>query len=155
MKAAMLYRRLDDGKVRCYLCHHHCRISSAGFGICGMRRNHEGTLYTHAYGKVVAADIDLIEKKPLYHFRSGDCLHPGNGRRPGLFLSGKPVGKIHRFALSPLPANGRTPPGTSGQDGVDAAGLLSAMQRPHCGGLENRVRFQIPRDLQGEPAGND
>jgi hypothetical protein len=42
-----------------------CRISNSKFGICGMRQNREGTLYTYAYGKVVAANVDPIEKKPL------------------------------------------------------------------------------------------
>lgn len=71
MKEAMLYRRLDDQKVHCCLCHHRCRISNAKFGVCGVRQNRDGTLYTHAYGKVVAANIDPVEKKPLYHFLPG------------------------------------------------------------------------------------
>jgi pyruvate formate lyase activating enzyme len=71
MKEAMLYRRLEDQKVHCYLCHHHCRISNSKFGVCGVRQNRDGTLYTHAYGKVVAANIDPVEKKPLYHFLPG------------------------------------------------------------------------------------
>jgi len=71
MKEAMLYRRLDDQKVHCNLCHHRCRISDSKFGICGVRQNREGSLYTHAYGKVVAANVDPIEKKPLYHFLPG------------------------------------------------------------------------------------
>ena len=71
MKEAMLYRRLDDQKVHCNLCHHRCRISDSKFGICGVRQNRGGSLYTHAYGKVVAANVDPIEKKPLYHFLPG------------------------------------------------------------------------------------
>ena len=71
MKEAMLYRRLDDQKVHCNLSHHRCRISDSKFGICGVRQNRAGSLYTHAYGKVVAANVDPIEKKPLYHFLPG------------------------------------------------------------------------------------
>jgi pyruvate formate lyase activating enzyme len=64
----MLYRQLGGKKVLCDLCHHHCRISNSKFGVCGVRQNRDGKLYTQAYGRIVAANIDPIEKKPLYHF---------------------------------------------------------------------------------------
>jgi pyruvate formate lyase activating enzyme len=71
MKEAMLYRQQADDKVHCYLCHHHCHVPNNQFGVCGVRQNVDGILYTHAYGKIVAANIDPIEKKPLYHFLPG------------------------------------------------------------------------------------
>lgn len=70
-KEAMLYRLGEERNVRCNLCHHRCRISNSEFGICGMRQNRDGILYTYAYGKAVAANVDPIEKKPLYHFLPG------------------------------------------------------------------------------------
>jgi pyruvate formate lyase activating enzyme len=36
-----------------------------------MRENRQGRLYTHAYGRLIAAHVDPIEKKPLYHFLPG------------------------------------------------------------------------------------
>lgn len=71
MKEAMLYRTIGGKKVHCYLCNHHCEIPDTKFGFCGMRQNKGGTLYTHAYGEVVSAHVDPIEKKPLYHFLPG------------------------------------------------------------------------------------
>ena len=71
IREAMLYKELEKQKVACYLCNHHCRIEDAKFGICGMRQNQAGKLYTHAYGEVIAANVDPIEKKPLYHFLPG------------------------------------------------------------------------------------
>ena len=71
LKEAMLWRARGEGGVDCYLCNHHCRIADAGFGICGMRENRQGKLYTHAYGELIAAHVDPIEKKPLYHFLPG------------------------------------------------------------------------------------
>ena len=71
MKEALLYEKLGDNLVHCYLCAHHCRIADQDFGFCGVRQNVGGTLYTHAYGEVVSAHIDPIEKKPLYHFLPG------------------------------------------------------------------------------------
>ncbi|OPX28672.1 MAG: AmmeMemoRadiSam system radical SAM enzyme [Candidatus Omnitrophica bacterium 4484_171] len=67
-KEAMFYRKLDGGKVECYLCAHNCNIADSGFGICGVRQNIGGSLYTLCYGEAIAAHIDPIEKKPLYHF---------------------------------------------------------------------------------------
>ena len=70
-KEAMLYKKTEDSKVSCFLCSHHCLISDGKFGICGVRENRNGVLYTHAYGKLIARNIDPIEKKPLYHFLPG------------------------------------------------------------------------------------
>ena len=68
MKEAMLYKKLDSKLVQCYLCAHQCKIAQSKFGICGVRQNIEGILYTLVYGEAIAAHIDPIEKKPLYHF---------------------------------------------------------------------------------------
>ncbi|MCU0722970.1 MAG: AmmeMemoRadiSam system radical SAM enzyme [Planctomycetes bacterium] len=59
------------GAVRCGLCSHRCSIRDGGHGVCGVRWNRGGTLYTAAFGKVIARHVDPIEKKPLYHFLPG------------------------------------------------------------------------------------
>lgn len=71
IKEAMLYEKLDSDKVHCYLCSHHCRISEGMFGACGVRKNTGGKLNTLVYAEVIAAHVDPIEKKPLYHFLPG------------------------------------------------------------------------------------
>ena len=71
LKEALLYKKLEDQRVSCFLCAHHCQISDGQFGICKVRENQGGTLYTHSYGKLVAENVDPIEKKPLYHFLPG------------------------------------------------------------------------------------
>jgi len=71
IKEAMLYRSLDEKKVSCFLCNHKCQVADSKFGICGVRQNREGKLYTHVFGDVIAAHVDPIEKKPLYHFLPG------------------------------------------------------------------------------------
>ncbi len=71
MREAMLYEQLEEAAVHCFLCSHHCRIKAGEFGNCGMRENFDGRLFTHAYGEVIAANADPIEKKPLYHFLPG------------------------------------------------------------------------------------
>ncbi|RKY64015.1 MAG: AmmeMemoRadiSam system radical SAM enzyme [Candidatus Latescibacterota bacterium] len=71
MHEAYLYERSEDGKVRCFLCNHRCVISEGKRGICGVRENREGTLYSLVYGLPVAQHVDPIEKKPLFHFFPG------------------------------------------------------------------------------------
>ena len=69
------YQRLDDGRVECQLCPHHCRIADGKTGICRSRRNRGGLLVSEVYGKPCALAIDPVEKKPLYHFHPGTtCL---------------------------------------------------------------------------------
>ena len=71
MKEAMLYSPLEDGKVQCILCNHRCIISSSKKGICGVRENREGKLYTLVYGRAISLNVDPIEKKPLFHLFPG------------------------------------------------------------------------------------
>jgi pyruvate formate lyase activating enzyme len=71
MKEAMQYERLQDADVRCHLCAHNCLIHNGHRGICAVRENREGTLYSLVYGKVISMNIDPIEKKPLFHFLPG------------------------------------------------------------------------------------
>jgi pyruvate formate lyase activating enzyme len=72
MKEAMLYSPLEEGRVRCYLCNHHCTISPSKRGICGVRENREGRLYTLVFGRAISLNVDPIEKKPIFH------LYPGS-----------------------------------------------------------------------------
>jgi len=71
MKEAGLYTRLENLVVRCQLCAHSCKITDGKFGFCKVRQNISGILYTHNYAKLLAANIDPVEKKPLYHFLPG------------------------------------------------------------------------------------
>lgn len=70
-KEAMLYEIQEGGKVHCYLCNHQCVISEGKLGFCRVRKNIGGKLYTLVYGRAIAAGVDPIEKKPLYHFLPG------------------------------------------------------------------------------------
>ena len=71
VKEASFYAKADEGKVRCALCAHHCLIKPGSVGICGVRRNDGGTLYSLVYGRAIAEHVDPIEKKPLFHFLPG------------------------------------------------------------------------------------
>jgi len=71
VKEARFYEKRGNSKVSCRLCPHTCLISEGGTGICGVRQNRGGTLFSLVYDKVIAEHIDPIEKKPLYHFLPG------------------------------------------------------------------------------------
>jgi len=75
MKEALFYTKADKGKVRCGLCRFHCLIPDGKRGICGVRENLGGTLYSLVYGKAVAEQVDPIEKKPLFHFLPGSLSY--------------------------------------------------------------------------------
>jgi len=83
MKEAYLYKKLKDPegvaarpygagkKVQCLNCAHYCLILPGTRGICGVRENIDGKLYSLVYGKAVAVHLDPIEKKPFFHFLPG------------------------------------------------------------------------------------
>jgi pyruvate formate lyase activating enzyme len=70
MHKAMLYTR-HESYVQCDLCSHHCKIAEGKRGICRVRENRGGELFTLVYGRIVAENIDPIEKKPLFHVLPG------------------------------------------------------------------------------------
>lgn len=71
MKEAFFYEKLDNLAVKCFLCPHECLINNNDTGVCSVRKNQGGTLFSLVYGKTIAENTDPIEKKPLYHFMPG------------------------------------------------------------------------------------
>lgn len=70
MKKSLLYEVVDKDTLRCKVCNHYCMIKTNSRGICGVRENIEGVLYSLNYGKTIASGVDPIKKKPIYHFLS-------------------------------------------------------------------------------------
>ncbi|MFO7742063.1 MAG: AmmeMemoRadiSam system radical SAM enzyme [Anaerolineae bacterium] len=71
----MLYEKLPERRVRCKLCAHRCVIADGKKGICRVRENRDGTLYTLVYGRTIAQHVDPVEKKPLFHFYPGTTAY--------------------------------------------------------------------------------
>ena len=75
IRQALLGEPYDDpiapGSVRCVACAHRCVLRPSRIGICGVRQNRGGWLYTLVYGQLAVARDEPIEKKPLYHFLPG------------------------------------------------------------------------------------
>lgn len=70
MKESYLYGIAGD-YINCKTCSHYCRIAPFRRGLCGLRENNLGKLVVLNYGRIIAEQIDPIEKKPLYHFMPG------------------------------------------------------------------------------------
>jgi pyruvate formate lyase activating enzyme len=78
LEKARYWEAAEHARVRCLLCPHACLIADSHFGLCKVRQNVNGTLRTHNYNRVAAAQWDPIEKKPLFHFQPGaDILSLG------------------------------------------------------------------------------
>jgi len=70
-RVARFYEPRPDGKVHCRLCPHSCIIADQQRGLCGVRENRFGQLFTLVHSRVSAAHVDPIEKKPLFNFLPG------------------------------------------------------------------------------------
>jgi pyruvate formate lyase activating enzyme len=57
--------------VQCKVCPNQCLLEPGDRGHCRNRVNHDGTLFTLAYGNACSMHVDPIEKKPLFHFLPG------------------------------------------------------------------------------------
>jgi pyruvate formate lyase activating enzyme len=71
MIEAKFYEKKEDVLI-CNLCPHHCKISEGKTGICDVRKNDGGKLFSLNYSEVTAFGLDPIEKKPLFHFKPGE-----------------------------------------------------------------------------------
>lgn len=63
------YGQLERRRVMCGICPNHCLLSPGDRSVCRSRVNMDGKLYSLAYGNPCSANVDPVEKKPLYHFK--------------------------------------------------------------------------------------
>ena len=73
-RPAELYRNLPSGRVQCTACARLCQIGEGQVGFCGIRGVVGGSLYLLDYGKIMAAHVDPIEKKPVVHYHPGSKI---------------------------------------------------------------------------------
>jgi pyruvate formate lyase activating enzyme len=71
----MFQETKDNKVVQCSLCSHRCLIGPGKRGVCKVRENVDGTLYSLVYDKIIAQNIDPVEKKPLFHFNPGSLSY--------------------------------------------------------------------------------
>jgi len=68
------FEKIDNEKIKCLLCRHHCILKENQIGICGINMNKNGELKNLVYGHPASINIDPIEKKPLFHFLPGSAI---------------------------------------------------------------------------------
>lgn len=74
IREALYWEKRADAQVLCTLCPHRCLLSPEESGLCGARKNQEGTLIPLTYGEVSSLALDPIEKKPLRRFHPGSVI---------------------------------------------------------------------------------
>jgi pyruvate formate lyase activating enzyme len=72
---AYLFEKQKNMSVLCNLCNHRCRIKNGRRGICNVRENNNGALESLVYGRLIAINVDPIEKKPFYHIMPGSLSY--------------------------------------------------------------------------------
>lgn len=78
MEEKLRFYKEDGNYIKCYLCPHNCSLSEGKFGACKLRTVKNNIPIVINYGEVTSANVDPIEKKPLYHFKPGrDILSVG------------------------------------------------------------------------------
>ena len=68
---AMFWEKSAEDKVHCMLCPRECEVAKEERGYCGVRENQGGVYQTLVYGALCSANLDPIEKKPLFHYQPG------------------------------------------------------------------------------------
>lgn len=71
MISARYQEKLPDGRIRCRLCPHGCRLREGDSGICRVRKVIDCELRALNWAVISSAAVDPMEKKPLYHFMPG------------------------------------------------------------------------------------
>ena len=71
-RIAQYWQKVKENIVQCLLCPRKCVLDAGQRGVCTVRINKDGKLYTLGYGNPVAVHIDPIEKKPFFHVAPGE-----------------------------------------------------------------------------------
>jgi pyruvate formate lyase activating enzyme len=69
-KIAMFQEETPRG-IMCRICPNECVLKEGETSKCNNRRVHDSKLWTMAYGNPCSANVDPVEKKPLFHFFPG------------------------------------------------------------------------------------
>ncbi|HSV88738.1 MAG TPA: hypothetical protein VLH61_08860, partial [Bacteroidales bacterium] len=68
---ARFWESLDGKRVKCNLCTQYCIVAPGRRGICRVRENRNGRLYTLVYGHLASTTLAPIEKDGMKHALPG------------------------------------------------------------------------------------
>lgn len=114
---AKLFETAGENQVRCRLCAHNCLIKDGRRGLCNVRENEGGRLFSRVADRVITRHVDPIEKKPLFHFfpatRAYSLGAAGCNFRcrfcQNADIAQMPAGPRGRIAGRPIPGRRMTP----------------------------------------------
>ncbi len=139
----MFQEAKEGGKVQCGLCSHRCLIAEGKRGICAVRENQDGVLYSLVYDAVIAQNVDPVEKKPLFHFLPGSLSY-------SISTPGCNFRCLHcqNADISQLP---RDHAGAIVGQVVPPAGMVNAARQRHCASIsytytEPTIFFELAYD---------
>lgn len=70
-RPASFYQEGENKQVLCQLCPKACTLKEGERGLCQVRKNRDGVLYTYAYGNPALIQEDPVERKPFFHVLPG------------------------------------------------------------------------------------
>jgi len=70
-KRIAMYQEETARGIMCRICPNECVLKEGEISKCNNRKVYKSQLYTMAFGNPCSANVDPIEKKPLYHFLPG------------------------------------------------------------------------------------
>jgi pyruvate formate lyase activating enzyme len=74
LREAMFWQEMEGNRVLCELCFHRCVIPVGGRGVCRVRENIGGRLYSLVHSRPSSVMIDPIEKEPQLHHKPGTFI---------------------------------------------------------------------------------
>jgi pyruvate formate lyase activating enzyme len=70
-KQVAMFQEETARGIMCRICPNECVLKEGELSKCNNRKVHDSKLYTLAFGNPCSANVDPVEKKPLYHFLPG------------------------------------------------------------------------------------
>jgi len=61
--------------LTCDICAHHCRLKDGATGLCRVHQRRGDKIVSLVFGRIVAENIDPVEKKPLFHYLPGSLTY--------------------------------------------------------------------------------
>lgn len=71
LKRVAMFQEETPRGIMCRICPNECVLKEGETSKCNNRRVKDSKLYTMAFGNPCSANIDPVEKKPVYHFLPG------------------------------------------------------------------------------------
>ena len=142
MKEAYLYEKKSNNTVRCSLCAHKCIIKENRSGICHVRQNKDGQLFSLTYERIIASNLDPVEKKPLFHFHPGTKTYSIAAAGCNFICS-----FCQNFNISQIPRSSNVIPGEKiGPESIVEAALNSGADSISYTYTEPTIYFELAYD---------